>query len=84
MSDEQIQQQAGLPAVASAEAGPPSPSFLTLVLKTFAGLGGGIAGMVILLVIFLGAATILGSAFNPNYWKEKRENIRFLSSYSWR
>lgn len=47
------------------QAGPPSPSFLTLVLKTFAGLGGGIAGMLILLLIFLGASTILQSAFNP-------------------
>lgn len=47
------------------EAGPPSPSFLTLVLKTFAGLGGGIAGMLILLVIFLGASTILQPSFNP-------------------
>ncbi|MEK7523724.1 MAG: hypothetical protein AAB588_01710 [Patescibacteria group bacterium] len=46
-------------------AGPPSPSFLTLVLKTFAGLGGGIAGMLILLLIFLGASTILQSAINP-------------------
>lgn len=47
------------------QAGPHSPSFLTLVLKTFAGLGGGIAGMVILLLIFLGASTILQSALNP-------------------
>jgi hypothetical protein len=45
--------------------GPNSPSFLTLVLKTFAGLGGGIAGMLILLLIFLGASTILQSALNP-------------------
>lgn len=47
------------------QAGPPSPSFLTLVLKTFAGLGGGVAGMLILLLIFLGASTILQPAFNP-------------------
>ena len=47
-------------------AGPSSPSFLTLVLKTFAGLGGGIAGMVILLLIFLGASTVLQPAFNPS------------------
>jgi len=49
------------------EAGPPSPTFLTLVLKTFAGIGGGIAGMLILLVIFLGASTILQSAINPGF-----------------
>lgn len=42
-----------------------SPTFLTLVLKTFAGLGGGVAGMLILLLIFLGASTILQPAFNP-------------------
>lgn len=47
------------------QTGPPSPSFLTLVLKTFAGLGGGIAGMLILLLIFLGASTIFQSAWNP-------------------
>lgn len=49
------------------QAGPPSPTFLTLVLKTVAGLGGGIAGMLILLLIFLGASTILQSAFNPEW-----------------
>lgn len=48
-----------------ASIGPPNPSFLTLVLKTLAGLGGGIAGMLILLVIFLSASTVLQSAFNP-------------------
>lgn len=48
------------------EAGPHSPTFLTLVLKTFAGLGGGIAGMLIMLVIFLSASAILAPAFNPN------------------
>ena len=47
------------------QAGPPSPSFLTLVLKTIAGLGGGITGMFILLLIFLGASTVLQSAWNP-------------------
>lgn len=54
-----------MPEETEVKAGPPSPSFLTLVLKTFAGLGGGIAGMLILLLIFLGASTILQSAFNP-------------------
>ncbi len=56
---------------ASQQAGPPSPSFLTLVLKTFAGLGGGIAGMLILLLIFLGASTILQSALNPDLGLEE-------------
>lgn len=54
-----------MPQETETQAGPPSPSFLTLVLKTFAGLGGGIAGMLILLLIFLGASTILQSAINP-------------------
>lgn len=52
------------------KAGPPNPSFLTLVLKTFAGFGGGIAGMLILLLIFLGASTILQPAFNPEFAEE--------------
>lgn len=51
--------------------GPPSPSFLTLVLKTFGGLGGGIAGMLILLLIFLGASTILQPALNPGLTAEE-------------
>lgn len=55
------------------EAGPPNPSFLTLVLKTFAGLGGGIAGMLILLVFFLGASTILQSAWNPDVLAESAQ-----------
>lgn len=46
--------------------GPEAPSFLTLVLKTFAGLGGGICGMLVLLVIFLGASTILQPAIAPD------------------
>jgi hypothetical protein len=62
------------------QAGPPSPSFLTLVLKTFAGLGGGIAGMLILLLIFLGASTILQSAFNPEAlgFEETNKNQLFI------
>ncbi len=44
---------------------PPDPTFLTLVLKTIAGMGGGIVGMLVLLLIFLGASTILQPAFNP-------------------
>ncbi len=63
----------------TAQAGPPSPSFLTLVLKTFAGLGGGIAGMVILLLIFLGASTILQSALNPELGlEESSKNPLFI------
>lgn len=54
-----------MPQETESTAGPPSPSFLTLVLKTFAGLGGGITGMLILLIIYLGASTILQSVFNP-------------------
>lgn len=63
-----------------AKAGPPSPSFLTLVLKTFAGLGGGVAGMLILLLIFLGASTILQSAFNPEAFgvEEASKNPLFI------
>lgn len=48
------------------EGTPPSPTFLTLVLKTFAGLGGGIAGTLILLMIFLGASSILQPSLNPD------------------
>lgn len=39
--------------------GPYESNFLTLVLKTFAGLGGGIVGTVVLLIIFLLGASIL-------------------------
>lgn len=52
------------------QAGPPSPSFLTLVLKTLAGLGGGGASTVLLLIIFLGASTIFNSVFNPDLLAE--------------
>ena len=38
---------------------PPEATFLTLFLKTFAGLGGGIVGTLILLVIFLMGASII-------------------------
>lgn len=59
--------------------GPQSPSFLTLVLKTLAGFGGGIAGMLILLVIFLGASTILQSALNPGLsLEESGKNPLFI------
>lgn len=39
--------------------GPRPMSFFTLVLKTFAGLGGGIAGTVVLVLIFLATSSIL-------------------------
>ena len=38
---------------------PPVSTFLTLFLKTFAGLGGGIVGTLILLVIFLAGASVI-------------------------
>lgn len=44
---------------------PRSPTFLTLVSKTFAGLGGGVIGVIILLGFFLGTSTVLQPAFNP-------------------
>lgn len=58
--------------------GPPSPTFLTLVLKTFAGLGGGIAGTLVLLVIFLGASSILQSAWNPEVAADGAKNPLFI------
>lgn len=58
------------------KAGPPSPSFLTLVLKTFAGAAGGIAGMLILLVIFLGASTIFEPVFVAG--SEENKNPLFI------
>lgn len=58
--------------------GPNDPSFLTLVLKTFAGLGGGVAGMLILLLIFLGSSTILRSAFYPELGEQADKNPLFI------
>lgn len=51
--------------------GPRPMSFFTLVLKTFAGLGGGIAGTLVLVVIFLATSSILqpvlgGVALSPD------------------
>lgn len=60
------------------KAGPGEPTFLTLVLKTFAGLGGGIAGMLILLLIFLGANTVLQSAFTPDLADGAVKNPLFI------
>lgn len=42
--------------------GPRPMSFFTLVLKTFAGLGGGVAGALVLLLIFLATSSILQPA----------------------
>lgn len=44
-------------------AAPPEPTFLTLVLKTFAGFGAGAIGTIVLLVIFLLGASILQPTF---------------------
>lgn len=52
------------PETSDTHAGPPISGFLSLVLKTCAGLGGGIIGMLVLLVIFLSASTILNSGWN--------------------
>lgn len=46
-------------AYAEAEFGPRRMSFFLLVLKTFAGFGGGIAGTSVLLLIFLATSSIL-------------------------
>lgn len=43
--------------------GLPEPTFLTLVLKTFAGFGAGIVGTIVLLVIFLVGASVLQPTF---------------------
>lgn len=47
------------------EFGPRKMSFFTLVLKTFAGLSGGIAGALILLIIFLLTSSILQPVLAP-------------------
>jgi len=47
------------PAVAADMFGPRKLTFLTLVLKSFAGFAGGIAGTLVLLLIFLGTSSIL-------------------------
>lgn len=60
------------PAQAQEEAYGPRPmSFFTMVLKTFAGFGGGIAGTIVLIVIFLATSSILqpalgGAAMSPD------------------
>ncbi|MEZ4086790.1 MAG: hypothetical protein R3B71_00385 [Candidatus Gracilibacteria bacterium] len=51
--------------------GPRPMSFFTMVLKTFAGFGGGIAGTIVLIVIFLATSSILqpalgGAAMSPD------------------
>ncbi len=47
------------------EYGPRRISFLTLILKTFAGFAGGIAGTLVLLIIFLLASSILQPVLSP-------------------
>lgn len=51
--------------------GPRPMSFFTMVLKTFAGFGGGIAGTIVLIIIFLATSSILqpalgGAAMSPD------------------
>lgn len=48
--------------VADQEYGPRKLSFFILIMKTFAGIGGGIGGAAIFLLIFLGASSILQPA----------------------
>lgn len=45
--------------------GPRKVSFLTMVIKTFAGLAGGVAGTLVLLLIFLLASSILQPVISP-------------------
>jgi MFS family permease len=54
-----LQQENQSVAFPQEEYGPRRLTFVSLVLKTFAGLGGGIAGSIIFLLIFLGASSIL-------------------------
>ena len=63
---QQVQPNQGAEMIAQAPAQPTMPTdgprkmtFLTLVLKTFAGFAGGIAGTLVLLLIFLPASAIL-------------------------
>lgn len=58
-ADEQISAQSDVPY------GPRRMSFFTLVMKTFAGLAGGIAGALVLLIIFLLASSILQPVLSP-------------------
>lgn len=53
------------PVTMSAEYGPRRMSFLTLVLKTFAGFAGGVAGTMVLLIIFLLSSSILQPVLSP-------------------
>jgi MFS family permease len=59
-NDQSYQQDAGIQNTPSEpQYGPRKMSFFTLVLKTFAGMGGGLAGSMILLLIFLLSSSIL-------------------------
>ena len=53
------------PPASEPEYGPRKMSFFTLVLKTFAGLAGGVAGTLVLLMIFLLASSILQPVLSP-------------------
>ncbi len=63
MPMEQMPQQ--MQPAAEPEYGPRKMSFFTLVLKTFAGLAGGVAGTLILLMIFLLTSSILQPVLSP-------------------
>lgn len=57
--------QAPMQPQAEVEYGPRKMSFFTLVLKTFAGLAGGVAGTLVLLLIFLLTSSILQPVLSP-------------------
>ena len=54
-----------LPVQTEVTYGPRKLTFLTLVLKTFAGFAGGIAGTLVMLLIFLGTSSILQPILGP-------------------
>lgn len=56
---EELQQNQQAGQEAEGTFGPRPMSFFTLVLKTFAGFGGGVAGTVVLVLIFLATSSIL-------------------------
>ncbi len=60
-----VQADAAIEEAAPGQYGPRKMSFVTLVLKTFAGLAGGIAGTMVLLLIFLLTSSILQPVLSP-------------------
>ncbi len=65
MPAQQAQQMQQMPQQPEQDYGPRKMSFFTLVLKTFAGLAGGVAGTLILLLIFLLTSSILQPVLSP-------------------